>query len=177
MSQFLRDQASDSDEVVTPLMLDGTYLSRNFATLGPTFWQPPCICGRGWRLVQRIATLDRFRPASGPCMSVSVTTGRWPITVTRKWSVAIEDSFTGSYKKMTAKGQVIMSSFYGNCPKNPRNLRLIATLHFPQAIFSGESHIWWSFAGHTLALLNKLSLSERAQAWPAHRCEIQTQKI
>jgi len=30
MSQFLRDQASDSDEVVTPLMLDGTYLSRNF---------------------------------------------------------------------------------------------------------------------------------------------------
>ena len=36
MSQFLRDQASDSDEVVTPLMLDGTYLSRNFATLGPT---------------------------------------------------------------------------------------------------------------------------------------------
>ncbi len=29
------DQASDSEEVVTPLMLDGTYLSRNFATLGP----------------------------------------------------------------------------------------------------------------------------------------------
>ena len=25
----------DSEEVVTPLMLDGTYLSRNFATLGP----------------------------------------------------------------------------------------------------------------------------------------------
>ena len=42
MTQFLRDQASDSEEVVTPLMLDGTYLSRNFATLGPTFWQPPC---------------------------------------------------------------------------------------------------------------------------------------
>ena len=33
--QFMRDQASDSEEVVTPLMLDGTYLSRNFATLGP----------------------------------------------------------------------------------------------------------------------------------------------
>ena len=32
-----------NDEVVTPLMLDGTYLSRNLATLGPTFWQPPCI--------------------------------------------------------------------------------------------------------------------------------------
>ena len=31
----LRDQAIDSEEVVTPLMLDGTYLSRNFATLGP----------------------------------------------------------------------------------------------------------------------------------------------
>ena len=27
--------SSDSEEVVTPLMLDGTYLSRNFATLGP----------------------------------------------------------------------------------------------------------------------------------------------
>jgi hypothetical protein len=35
--QFLRDQASDSNEVVTPLMLDGTYLSRNCATLGLTF--------------------------------------------------------------------------------------------------------------------------------------------
>ena len=31
----LRDQAIDSEEVVTPLMLDGTYLSRNSATLGP----------------------------------------------------------------------------------------------------------------------------------------------
>ena len=29
MTQFLRDQASDSEEVVRPLMLDGTYLSRN----------------------------------------------------------------------------------------------------------------------------------------------------
>jgi hypothetical protein len=28
-------QDSDSEEVVTPLMLDGTYLSRNIATLGP----------------------------------------------------------------------------------------------------------------------------------------------
>ena len=43
MSQFLRDQASDTDEVVTPLMLDGTYLSRNFATLGPLIGQPPCV--------------------------------------------------------------------------------------------------------------------------------------
>ena len=31
----MRDQVNDSEEVVTPLMLDGTYLSRNFATLGP----------------------------------------------------------------------------------------------------------------------------------------------
>jgi len=46
MTQFLRDQASDSEEVVTPLMLDGTYLSRNFATLGPLIGQPPCGCPR-----------------------------------------------------------------------------------------------------------------------------------
>ena len=55
MTQFLRDQASDSEEVVTPLMLDGTYLSRNFATLGPLTSQPPCnnlgyvlMVGRLW---------------------------------------------------------------------------------------------------------------------------------
>jgi hypothetical protein len=46
MTQFLRDQASDSEEVVTPLMLDGTYLSRNFATLGPLTWQPPSLKDR-----------------------------------------------------------------------------------------------------------------------------------
>ena len=48
MTQFLRDQASDSEEVVTALMLDGTYLSRNFATLGPLTWQPPCSRGMKW---------------------------------------------------------------------------------------------------------------------------------
>jgi len=32
MTQFLRDQASDSEEAVTSLMLDGTYLSRNPGT-------------------------------------------------------------------------------------------------------------------------------------------------
>ena len=32
----MRDQGSDNEEVVTPLMLDGTYLSMNFATLGPS---------------------------------------------------------------------------------------------------------------------------------------------
>lgn len=43
MTQFLRDEGSDSEEVLTPLMLDGTYLSRNFATLGPFLTlQPPC---------------------------------------------------------------------------------------------------------------------------------------
>ena len=36
-------QASDSEEVVTPLMLDGTYLSRNFATLGPLTLETPCV--------------------------------------------------------------------------------------------------------------------------------------
>ena len=45
MTQFLRDQPSDSVEVVKALMLDGTYLSRNFATLGPLF-QPPYVCSR-----------------------------------------------------------------------------------------------------------------------------------
>ena len=43
MTQFLRDQVNDSEEVDTPLMLDGTYLSRNFATLGPLYWQPPYV--------------------------------------------------------------------------------------------------------------------------------------
>jgi len=38
MTQFLRDQASDSEEVVTPLMLDGTYLSRNFQCLYQSFF-------------------------------------------------------------------------------------------------------------------------------------------
>ena len=42
MTQFLRDQANDSEEVVTPLMLDGTYLSRNFATLEP--WITAAMC-------------------------------------------------------------------------------------------------------------------------------------
>jgi len=35
MTQFLRDQASDSEEVVTPLMLDGTYLSNDFLNQQP----------------------------------------------------------------------------------------------------------------------------------------------
>ena len=53
MTQFLRDQASDSEEVVTPLMLDGTYLSRNFATLGPLTRESAAVC-RGHCLVQTV---------------------------------------------------------------------------------------------------------------------------
>ena len=39
MTQYHRDQASDSEEIVTSFMQDGTYSSRNFATLGTL--QPP----------------------------------------------------------------------------------------------------------------------------------------
>ena len=38
-----KHQASDTEEVVTPLMQDGTYLSRNFATLGPLTLESPCV--------------------------------------------------------------------------------------------------------------------------------------
>ena len=51
MTQFLRVQASDSEEVVTPLMLDGTYLSRNFATLGP-LTRAAAVCGRRYAKTQ-----------------------------------------------------------------------------------------------------------------------------
>ena len=56
MTQFLRDEASDSEEVLTPLMLDGTYLSRNFATLGPFLTlQPPCV-GYECRMVCKVGS-------------------------------------------------------------------------------------------------------------------------
>ena len=51
MTQFLRDQASDSEEVDTPLMLDGTYLSRNFATLEPLTYSRHMFSFSVWRLV------------------------------------------------------------------------------------------------------------------------------
>ena len=57
MTQFLRDQASDSEEVVTSLMLDGTYLSRNFATLGPLIGQPPCVWNLAEAAVRQSPTL------------------------------------------------------------------------------------------------------------------------
>ena len=41
MTQFLKDQVSDNNEVIRPLMLDGTYLSRNIATIGHINIQPP----------------------------------------------------------------------------------------------------------------------------------------
>ena len=43
-------------------MLDGTYLSRNFATLGPLTWQPPCD--------SRSMSLMRLSYLSGPKCSV-----------------------------------------------------------------------------------------------------------
>jgi len=39
--QFRRQGAGDSGAVVTPFMQDGTYPSRNFATLGPSGVRPP----------------------------------------------------------------------------------------------------------------------------------------
>ena len=37
------EMKQDNEEVITPLMLDGTYLSRDFATLGPFLTlQPSC---------------------------------------------------------------------------------------------------------------------------------------
>ena len=78
MSQFLRDQASDSEEVVTPLMLDGTYLSRNFATLGPLTSQPPCV----GRLTGRCRIqLDRLE--SGVLQAVPVREGTIGVTKER----------------------------------------------------------------------------------------------
>ena len=46
MTQFHRDQAYDGWEVVSPFMQDGTYRSRNSATLGPLTSPPPCALGR-----------------------------------------------------------------------------------------------------------------------------------
>ena len=58
MSQSLRDQASDSDEIVTPRVLDGTCLPRNFATSGPVsrrseFW---CSLPQQLHFYLRVAT-------------------------------------------------------------------------------------------------------------------------
>ena len=50
MTQFLRDQASDNEEVVTPIMLDGTYLSRNLATFGPLTF-PAAVCDLSLRFI------------------------------------------------------------------------------------------------------------------------------
>ena len=39
--QFHQENGRDSKEVVTPFMQVGTYPTRNFATLGPLWLQPP----------------------------------------------------------------------------------------------------------------------------------------
>jgi len=39
--QFRKNNIGDSGAVVTPFMQDGTYPSRNFATLGPSGLRPP----------------------------------------------------------------------------------------------------------------------------------------
>lgn len=39
--QFHRDNIGDSGTIVTPFMHDRIYLSRNYATLGPSELQPP----------------------------------------------------------------------------------------------------------------------------------------
>ena len=45
-TQFMRDQENDSEEIVWPLMQDGTYLSRNFATLGSYHFEVDLVVGR-----------------------------------------------------------------------------------------------------------------------------------
>ena len=70
--QWIRDQAIDSEEVVTPLMLDGTYLSRNFATLGPMIRQPPC----DFLFFIDYYVITRLRAPSG-CLADSTTTFQW----------------------------------------------------------------------------------------------------
>ena len=68
MTQFLRDEASDSEEVLTPLMLDGTYLSRNFATLGPFLTlQPPCV-GYECRMVCKVGRLANIMTNGVPTL-------------------------------------------------------------------------------------------------------------
>jgi len=39
--QLHKNNTRDSEAVVTPFMQDGTYPSRNFATLGPSELRPP----------------------------------------------------------------------------------------------------------------------------------------
>ena len=93
MTQFLRVQASDSEEVVTPLMLDGTYLSRNFATLGPLTSQPPCNnLGNGkdrrlWLTAPKGQILQRQVRSS---MMVSTTLGLQPGSLSLSLNICME---------------------------------------------------------------------------------------
>ena len=54
----MRDQVNDSEEVDTPLMLDGTYLSRNFATLGPISWPTVSIFNGKGKNARTVETLS-----------------------------------------------------------------------------------------------------------------------
>ena len=73
-TQFLRDQASDSEEVVTPLMLDGTYLSRNFATLGPSSLTAAVwfVWIGGWLVRRSQCSKSSCQVSEGVFMGVSV---------------------------------------------------------------------------------------------------------
>ena len=64
MTQFHRDQASDSEEVVTSFMQDGTYSSRNFATLGPLTLQPPFVLSLFPSKVNEQYRLDHWEKSS-----------------------------------------------------------------------------------------------------------------
>ena len=78
MTQFLRDEGSDSEEVLTPLMLDGTYLSRNFATLGPFLTlQPPCLAPSIGSQVRSFSC--RSLPYHSPLGSCRRALGRYAI--------------------------------------------------------------------------------------------------
>jgi len=59
--QFHWDNVRDSGEVVTPFMQVGTYPTRNFATLGPLWLQPPFtetyiqdyLLSKSWKFIFR----------------------------------------------------------------------------------------------------------------------------
>jgi len=73
MTQFLRDQASDNEEVVTPIMLDGTYLSRNLATFGPLTF-PAAVCNIRWNGSERPGIKVNVR---SPKVGVQIPSGKF----------------------------------------------------------------------------------------------------
>ena len=69
MTQFHRDQASDSEEVATSFMQDGTYSPRNFATLGTL--QPPF--GNSTRAIVECYSFIKLSPSHVLYYGVSFT--------------------------------------------------------------------------------------------------------